>query len=153
MTGTAKGFDVDRRKSNDQKFGTRASDEKVIDLVEIIRHGLNAMPDEDRHRLIRELCEEDRDHCEEEIPMETSEELALAEKRIGLKERMEAFNVKMKLTIFVVVTFVLMAMVFLGVFVWVAVTKGMLSEGGVFSSIATTLVEVLKILFSSNTGI
>ena len=135
---------VERRLNTTRDWGNRSSDRSVQELAEIIAKNLEKLPVEDQRRILREVTGKGNEMAEED----KGEKIAEEEKQFELEKKKKIFSVQINLVVTVVVMGLLFISIFMGVVAYAAVTKGVLSDGSVVSSLVNLVVEALKVLFS-----
>lgn len=113
----------------------------LIDNKEIYYKGFLSLKDEDKARALLGMM----------MTLQTSPELYNLENltpgTLREKHEIKQSNIKLKFKLYTTVVLIAVAVIILGVFTYMSLTKGVLDDNGALSGILSTIQEVLRIIF------
>lgn len=131
----------DRRVAQTRDWGNRKND-RVVDYREILLTGFDKLNPVDQQHVLRTLLLNQKDTTPQKTIAEQTEEFGLEKEITIFRTRIYAFWT-------VLGFFMLFAIVFAGIFVYITLKNGVLNNDGVITGLFNTIVEVLKVIFGT----
>lgn len=130
----------DKRVKQTRTWGQRKTDINDVDFNELMLRGFDNLTFEEQKFILRTLF----------LPKQTDpKELEHQKNIFGLEKDKTLFKAKLIAFWLVLTCVLLFAISFAGVFIYITLKQGVLTNDGVITGLFGTIVEVLKILFTS----
>lgn len=141
MSGQNNSRNADRRIKQTRNWGSRQND-KQVDYRELLLTGFDKLDPADQQHVLRTLLLNQKDNTPGKTIAEQTEEFGLEKEKTLFRTRLYAFWLVLGI-------FMLFAISFAGIFVYITLKNGVLSNDGVITGLFNTIVEVLKVIFGS----